>query len=125
MPLRRIRERYEAGQGEPAQVRRSAYREAARAAFQGETARKPWESNMVDRQAQVRRLYLAQAQVLQRSGDPADQALGAKVEAFVRSMPRPDTRRLALARELRAANSGLTKQATPPDRQSGPDRERT
>ncbi len=65
---------------------------------------------MIDRQAQVRGLYLAQAQVLQRSGDPADQALGAKVEAFVRSMPAPDSQRLALARELRAANASLSRQ---------------
>lgn len=59
---------------------------------------------MTECQAQVRGLYLVQAQVLQRSADPADQALGAKVEAFVRSMPQPDSQRLALARELRAAN---------------------
>jgi type IV secretory pathway VirD2 relaxase len=106
-PLRRMRERQEAGKGEPAQIRRSAYREAAKAAFQGEAARTPWESKMTERQAQVRGLYLAQAQVLQRSVDPADQTLGAKVEEFVRSMPQPDSQRLALARELRAANAEL------------------
>lgn len=117
-PLRRIRERQEAGHGEPARVRRAAYREAAKAAFQGETARPVWEARMVDRQAQVRGLYLAQAQVLQQSAEPADQALGAKVEAFVRSMPQPDSQRLELARELRAANRGLSAQrdATGKDR---------
>jgi type IV secretory pathway VirD2 relaxase len=106
-PLRKIRERHEAGQGEPAKVRRAAYREAAKAAFKGETARTPWETQMLERQAKVRGLYLAQAQLLQRSSDSVDRAFGSKVEAFVRSMPRPDSQRLALARELRAANSAL------------------
>lgn len=103
--LRRIRDRHEAGRGLAGTVRQAAYREAAKAAFQGGTARTPWEAKMIDRQAQVRGLYLAQAQVLQRSTDPADQALGAKVEAFVRAMPAPDSQRLALARELRARAS--------------------
>lgn len=103
-PLRKIRERHEAGLGEPAQVRRSAYHEAAKAAFGAGAERPVWESCIVARQASVRGLYLAQVKVLGRSADPADQALGAKVEAFVRSMPAPDSQRLALARELRAAS---------------------
>ena len=109
-PLRKIRERHEAGQGEPAQVRRAAYRDAAKAAFKGETAPTPWEARMLERQAKVRGLYLAQARLLQRSPNPADRALGSKVEAFVRAMPQPDSQRLALARQLRAANRGLTRE---------------
>ena len=62
---------------------------------------------MTDRQARVRSLYFAQAQLLRASLDPADRALGAKVEIFVRSMPQPDSQRLALARGLRAANAAL------------------
>lgn len=107
MPLRKIRERHEAGQGKIAKVRRAAYRDAARAVFNGETARTPWEAQMIDRQTRVRSFYLAQAQLLSRSPDPANRELGAKVEAFVGSMPRPDSQRLALARELRAANGGI------------------
>lgn len=103
-PLRKIRDRHEAGKGQMAQVRRSAFREAAGAAFQGRTERTPWEQRIVERQQRVRALYFAQAQLLSRSADPADRTLGAKVEAFVRGMPQPDTQRLALARELRAAN---------------------
>jgi type IV secretory pathway VirD2 relaxase len=106
-PLRRIRERHEAGAGEPASVRRAAYRDAARAAFQGATGQTPWETRLLERQVVVRGIYLAQAQLLGRSANPADRALGAKVEAFVRSMPAPDSQRLALARELRAANATL------------------
>ncbi|MGH6958323.1 MAG: relaxase/mobilization nuclease domain-containing protein [Caulobacteraceae bacterium] len=108
-PLRKIRDRQEAGEGQMAQVRRSAYREAAGAAFQGRTERTPWEQRIVARQQAVRSLYLAQARLLGQSSDPADRTLGAKVEAFVRSMPQPDTQRLALARELRAANVRLAR----------------
>jgi type IV secretory pathway VirD2 relaxase len=111
MPLRKIRERHDAGQGEPARVQRAAYREAAGAAFGGQGAQPPWRPGCWERQARVRGLYLAQAQLLARSGDPADRALGAEVEAFVRSMPQPDTRRLALARELRVANQALDRRS--------------
>lgn len=41
--LRKIRERHEAGKGETARVRRSAYQEAAGVALQGRTERTPWE----------------------------------------------------------------------------------
>lgn len=74
----------------------------------------------MDRQVKVRSLYLAQADLLKRSDDPADQLLGGKVKAFVESMPVPDSERLALARELRAANSTLAHQR--PD--DGRDRDR-
>jgi hypothetical protein len=108
--LRRIRDRHEDGHGPPGMVRQAAYRDAAKAAFQGQQGRRPWEDRLVERQAKVRSLYLAQAELLKRSGRLADQALGAQVEAFVRSMPAPDSQRLALARELRAANASMTRQ---------------
>jgi type IV secretory pathway VirD2 relaxase len=115
-PLRKIRERHEAGQGEPANVRRAAYREAANAAFKGKTTRVPWETQMRERQRKVRSLYLAQAQFLRRSSNPVDRALGSKVEAFVRAMPQPDSQRLALARELRAVNDALGRDPSGPDK---------
>lgn len=118
-PLRKIRDRQEAGEGPMAQVRRSAYREAAGAAFQGRTERTPWEQRIVARQQTVRDLYLTQAQLLGRSSDPADRALGAKVEAFVRAMPQPDTQRLAMARELRAANARLGRNAPEAGKERG------
>jgi type IV secretory pathway VirD2 relaxase len=106
-PLRKIRDRQESGKGAMAQVRQAAYREAAGAAFQGRTGRTPWERRIVERQQVVRGLYLAQARLLGQSSDPSDRALGAKVEAFVQEMPQADTQRLALARELRAANEAM------------------
>lgn len=118
-PLRKIRDRHEAGKGLMALVGRSAYQEAAKAAFQGDTGPRPWERRTLERQAGVRRTYLAQAELLKASRDPRDRALGEKVEAFVQSMPAPDSRRLALARELRAANRRMAQ-----DRPAGRDRER-
>ncbi len=112
-PQRRIRDRYEAGQGPIAKVRRAAYGEAAKAAFLGETAPKPWEARMVGRQARVRGLYLGQAKLLGQSDHPADRVLGAKIEAFVRSMPQPDSQRLALARELRATSRERSREQEP------------
>ena len=106
-PLRRMRERFEAGSAELPRTRREAYREAAKAAFQGQVAPTSWETRLLERQQAIRGLYLAQAKLLQRSTNPSDRALGAKTEAFVRSMPRPDTQRLALARELRAVGREL------------------
>ncbi len=106
-PVRKIGERNVGGRGPMAEVRRGAYRDAARAAFQGEVAPTPWEAQMLRRQAQVRALYLAQAGLLKSSADAADRALGVAVESFVRNMPRPDSQRLALARELRDSNRAL------------------
>lgn len=114
--LRKIRERHERRGGDIGRVRRAAYQEAAKAAFGGAPTTL-WEQRMAERQAQVRALYLAQAKVLARSADRDDRALAAKVVAFVGAMPQPDSQRLALARELRAA-------ARPISRDSGPERRR-
>ncbi|ODT89089.1 relaxase/mobilization nuclease domain-containing protein [Phenylobacterium sp. SCN 70-31] len=118
-PLRKIRDRHEAGGGPMAQVHRSAYREAAGAAFQGRIERTPWDQRILARQQAVRSLYLSQAQLLGRSNDPKDRALAVKVEAFVRSMPQPDTQRLALARELRAVNARLGRGGPEPGKERG------
>lgn len=58
---------------------------------------------MVERQANLRGHHLAQSRLLAQTSESSDRALGAKVEAFVTSMPEPDSQRLILARELRAA----------------------
>lgn len=108
-PLGRIRQRTGVGKADMAWTLRSAYAEAAKAAFHGDTAPRVWESRTTERQALVRRTYLAQARLLQGSGDPQDREFGARVEAFVRSMPHPDSRRLALARELREVSRALNR----------------
>ena len=114
-PLRKVRDRYEVGKGGMAQTQRAAYQEAAKAAFRGDTKPRDWELRILQRQTFVRRTYLAQAALLRRSPNPEDRALGDKVEAFVRSMPAPASQRLALARELRAANSDQQRKH-PPER---------
>jgi type IV secretory pathway VirD2 relaxase len=110
-PVFRIRARAEAGHGPPARVVIEAYQEAAKAAFQGDTALRPWELQMTRRQAYIRGLYLAQAELLMKSTDPADRELGNATVAFVRAMPAADTRRLAMARELRDENERLRSDA--------------
>lgn len=70
-PVRQTQERLAPGPGDMARVRRSAYQEAGKAAF-GALEQLVRETRMAERQARVRRFYLAQAQVLQRSSDLAD-----------------------------------------------------
>jgi Relaxase/Mobilisation nuclease domain len=100
----RMRERAAQGRGAMPEVRRQAYREAAQAAFGADDAARVWERRTAVRQAQVRALYLAQARLLRSSAAADDRRLGDAVEAFVRSLALPDSQRLALARELRAAS---------------------
>jgi hypothetical protein len=109
--VRRLRERAALGKGAIPDVRRQAYREAARAAFGGDGTVRPWERRTVARQAQVRALYLAQARLLQGSAAPGDRQLGDAVEAFVRALAPPDSQRLALARDLREATRAADRAA--------------
>jgi type IV secretory pathway VirD2 relaxase len=106
--LRKIRERHEGGEGPPSRTLRSAYKSAAMRAFGARQEPEPWERRILERQRQVRALYLAQARLMQRSAHAFDKDLGFRLEAFVRAMPAPDTQALALARELREVG-GLTR----------------
>jgi type IV secretory pathway VirD2 relaxase len=117
--VRKIQDRFSLGLGPIATTRRAAYREAAKAAFQGDTKPRTWERKTLERQAIVRRAYLAQAKILQASTDPIDRALGAKVAAFVQSMQQPDTQRLALARELRARVNDADRREANTDKERG------
>ena len=118
--MRRLRILHEAGHGDLPRLLRESYLRAARAAFGGETSATPWELRLVQRQAKIRSLYLEQAQVLLRSEDPSDRNLGRAVEKFVADMPSPDSQRLKLARELRAANTQL--KVRQPEQDHQPDR---
>jgi len=119
-PVRKLRERREKGVGSASRVYAGAVRDAANAAFLGDMTARPWELATLARQKRVRALYLAQARILMTSPFASDQALGRAVEAFVQGMPAPDSQRLALARQLRAANE----QARQRDREPGPGRSR-
>jgi len=100
-PIRKMRERYERGQGPAPRVLDAAYHEAARLA-RGGSMERPWETRIVERQTAVRRAYAAAAQVLARSTDPSDRALAKEVGAFVKTMPEPATRRNELIRAIKA-----------------------
>ncbi|WP_296595517.1 relaxase/mobilization nuclease domain-containing protein [Phenylobacterium sp.] len=102
--IRQLRERHEQGRGRIGWVASEKLRDAAQLAFAGQASASAWDCRIADGQMRIRRLYLAQAKLLQSSQDAADRALGAEVETFVRSLRPPDTERLALARALREAN---------------------
>lgn len=102
-PIRKLRERADAGHGPVGRIRRAAYHAAAEAAFGRDAASPVWEARIAARQRRVRAFYAAQARLLCASPHAEDRALGAAVVAFLSGMPAPDTQRLALARELREA----------------------
>ncbi|MDZ4320511.1 MAG: hypothetical protein U1A07_16990 [Phenylobacterium sp.] len=121
--VRKARKRFErTGQNEP-RVLREARREAEALARGGASAQ-PWDEQMRRRQAQVRATYQAAAKVLAASGDPHDQALAKDVQAFVKSMPPPVSRKVALARQIVVERQrARTGPETTPDR-PGPDKGR-
>jgi hypothetical protein len=71
-------------------------------------AERPWEERIRQRQADIRTRYLAFANQMSRSDDPADRALSARIRSFVEEMPPLETRRHALRQEL-ARMSALRK----------------
>lgn len=107
--VRKARERFEAGAGSMPRVLAGALREAARGQSEGAV----WERQAIERQRLIRRAYVAEALALVRSGDPQERELGRAVEAFVRSLPKPETRRMRLRNELAAvrerADGGATR----------------
>jgi hypothetical protein len=122
-PVRAIRER-----GEQPRVERLAREEVVRA-ITGTTGGRPWEDKIRDRQTRIRNEYLKVAGELERSGDPADLDLGARVRAFVSAMPELATYRHVLRRELAARSAIKQRQPSSPERDSeesapGPDRDR-
>lgn len=118
-PLRRLRERYEQRRSGIPRVVRGKLLEAAALASKGAVEPTLWERRIADRQARIRRLYLAQAKLLQASSDPVDRDLGVSVERFVRHLSPPDTERLALARRLRAAGKSRSNDRSSVDRTRG------
>jgi hypothetical protein len=81
--VRKIRERYERGQGEQPRVLRGAYREAAEIARGRAVVDRPWEQHIVRRQSLVRGAYLETARALAASADAEDRRLARQIEAFV------------------------------------------
>lgn len=98
IPVRKMRERFVAGQGPLPEVLAAAYR-AALAKGGGEA---PWLDAIQTRELAIRRGLVAEALRLARSERPEDRALGALVERFVRERPAPTTRDQALRQRSEA-----------------------
>lgn len=113
-PLRKLRDRFEAGGGPPSERDRAAWREAM-----AESATGPWTEALRQRQAKVRRYYVAQALALRRSPSAADQALAENLEMFVKAMPPVRTRQEALEQAVVRRGKGRRD-----DGAAGPERRR-
>lgn len=101
LAIRKLRERYEQGQGPLPRVLASAAREAIDPVSRG--APRPWEAAIAQRQARIRGLYADQARLFLTATDPELRALGRAVARFLAEMPAVETRGLALARQLQTA----------------------
>lgn len=106
MPVRKQRERYEAGNGAIPRVVRSAYGEAVAIARGDLKVGRPWEGPIRQRQTTVRKAYLDAAQMLGRSGSAEDKALASQLRTFVSTMPPVATRRNELVQAVAATLRG-------------------
>lgn len=96
-PVRRMRERFLAGQGPLPRVLEAAYRDALR----DDARPAPWRTVIRERELAIRRALVAECLRLQRSGKAEERALGALVERSVRSRSEPETREEVLIRQHR------------------------
>lgn len=106
IPVRKMRERFAAGQGPLPEVLAVAYRAAlTRGGGEG-----PWLEAIRTRELAIRRALVAEALRLSRSERPRDRALATLVERFVRERPAPVTRDQALRqREKTRRDPGRTR----------------
>lgn len=107
-PVRRMRERFNAGKGPLPRVLEAARLEAGVA-----DRKRPWEGAIRARQSLIRRACLALAVALARSGGQGDRELGAEIDRFVGGMPPVQTRDGAMRQRL-----GRPSRA-PPERDRG------
>jgi len=101
-PVRKMRERFVAGQGPLPDVLASAYREAIKEPDRP----KPWLEAIQKRELGVRRALVAEALSLAQSDKATDRALGLLVERLVRERPAPETRDEAFRRQARERDRG-------------------
>lgn len=106
--VRRMRDRFDKGQGEPPKADVGAVRAAL-----DQARRNPWIGPSRERQGAVRTYFVAQAMALSRSPETEDRRLAKALEAFVKTMPPVETRQEALAKEI----EGRTAKAAIKDRE--------
>ncbi|MDQ8727507.1 relaxase/mobilization nuclease domain-containing protein [Bradyrhizobium sp. LHD-71] len=81
-------------------VDRLAREEVLREARSGKTAERPWEERTRLRQEAIRQRYLDHASELEQTRSARDHALSLQIRQFVRDLPKVETRRDVLKREL-------------------------
>ena len=95
-PVRKLRERFERGEGPMPETLKGALRSAAKV-----PAIEPlWETRLREKQSYIRRALVVEALRLQASREADDRRLGQDLERFVRTLPPVATRREILARAL-------------------------
>lgn len=115
-PVRKLRERFAAGEGLAPKNLVSALRQAV--ARDGEMT--PWGAAIRDRQRRLRRSLTAEAVALSRSGRAEDRILGAALAEYVRRLPKVETRDEQLSRVSLASRADLASLST-----AGPRRARS
>ena len=96
--VRKLRERYVAGDGSIPRVLAGAAAQASRAGYDAE----PWRDAVRERQLKIRRALVAEAQELARSEKPGDRAVAEVLERFMRTMPAVETQQDQIRRRLDA-----------------------
>lgn len=95
-PVRKLRERFERGDGPMPKTLAGVLDSAARPP----PAEPPWETRLRQRQAAIRRTLVVEALRLQASKADDDRRLGQDLERFIRTLPPVLTRREIFARAL-------------------------
>ena len=95
-PVRKMRERFERGDGPMPKTLKGALENAARPP----SGTPPWEVRLRERQAQIRKTLVIEALRLQASKSEAARSLGRDLETFVRTLPPVASQREILARAL-------------------------
>lgn len=108
-PVRRMRDRFESGEGPPSRTDIGRIREAS-----DPQRAQPWHPAIRSRQAAVRTYFVAQALALERSNDPDDRRLAQALQTFVKEMPSTQTRGEELAKAIKARADRQPDQPRPP-----------
>lgn len=95
-PVRKLRERFERGEGPMPETLKGALKWAAKAP----SVEPLWETRLRQKQSYIRRALVVEALRLQASRAADDRRLGQDLERFVRTLPPVATRREILARAL-------------------------
>ena len=94
--VRKLRERYVAGEGPIPRVLAGAVAEAGRARHDAE----PWRDAVRQRQLKIRRALVAETLEMARSETPGDRAAAEVLERFLRTLPAVETQRDKITRRF-------------------------